>query len=312
MRLQLRKPTIYTLSAAVSLAMLPLSAATHDCRLVPDSIRVDGVLDEPAWKQIDTLTLLRNNDPAGGTPGVATKVLVAWGKTNLYVAMIAGTRDIKGLVTQHDGAIYDEDALEMFLDPDGDSKNYLELEWNCLNTSYDETWASPRNGPDLAWAPIGMKNAVKVHGTANKSSDTDTGWVVEIAIPWSAVQPYSKAALPPKVGDKLPLNFYRIDHSGGAEELIAWTPTGVADFHKPDKFGALVFSEAPSAVLPSHRQGQAAPGHALAQRQARIFFHATGGPPPLSSPSPSANPDLDQARNFDAGGRESALRPIPR
>jgi hypothetical protein len=248
------------LAAIVLGAVLPIAAATalnpavtHLCRPVPDSFKIDGVLDEPQWKGLDTLRLMLNNAPAGGKPSVETKVLTAWSQTCLYVGYIIDTHDVKGDITAHDGPLYNQDVAEMFFDPDSDSKNYLELEWNCLNTVFDQSMSSPRNGANLGWSPAGMENAVKVHGTANKSSDTDSGWTLEISIPWSALQPFSQiqSAFPPKAGDKLPINFYRIDHASGKEELISWSPTGAADFHLPDKFGSLIFSAQPvTSLLP--------------------------------------------------------------
>jgi|GEM_PF-4583036 len=251
---------------AGSAAFIP--SVTHACRPISDSMKIDGVLDEPGWKGLDTLRLFRNNDPAGGKPSVETKVLVAWSQTRLYIAFIALTKNVRGTETQHDGPLYDQDVVEMFIDPDGDSKDYVELEWNCLNTSLDYSFTGPRTGSNTAWSATGMLNAVKVMGTANKPSDVDTGMVVEISIPWTALKPFSKSPLPPRNGDSLPLDFYRIDYATSASgELIAWAPTGVADFHRPDKFGALVFSTQPvTAVFPAVRAPSHGPSAPLSPR----------------------------------------------
>jgi hypothetical protein len=263
LRAGFRAPALHALALFLSALSLCLpgracSAAalvpgvTHVCRPVPDSIKIDGILDEPQWKGLDTLRLALNNAPAGGMPTVETKVLVAWSRTRLYVAFIADGKNVKGTITRHDGALYDQDVVEMFIDPDGDGKDYIELEWNCLNTSLDYFFTAPRQGDNTAWTAEGMQNAVKVRGTANNASDTDTGMVAEISLPWTALKQWSKGALPPKAGDSLALNFYRINYpSPNAPELIAWSPTDAADFHRPDKFGALIFSSTPvTSVLP--------------------------------------------------------------
>jgi hypothetical protein len=248
-------------------ALVP--GVTHLCRPIPDSIKVDGILNEPQWKGLDTLRLTLNNAPAGGKPTVETKVLVAWSQTRLYVAFISDAKNVKGTITQHDGALYDQDVVEMFIDPDGDGKNYMELEWNGLNTSLDYFFTAPRQGDNTAWTAEGMQNAVKVRGTANNASDTDTGIVAEISLPWSIFKQWSKGSMPPKAGDSLALNFYRINYpSPNAAELIAWSPTGAADFHKPDKFGALIFSSTPvTSVFPmAAPRGSRAPAGALPWR----------------------------------------------
>jgi hypothetical protein len=242
-----------------ALAALPglSQTVTHACPPVSDAFVIDGKLDEAGWKGLDSLPLVMNNNPTGGKPGVATQVLAAWSKTRLYVAFVAYTRNVKATITKHDGELYTEDVVEMFIDPDGDGKNYMELEWNCLNTSLDFEFAGVRTGDNTGWAPAGMQNAVSVRGTANHTGDVDTSYTVEISIPWDALKTWSKGALPPKAGDKLPINFYRIDHPAkGVENLMAWSPTGAADFHRPDKFGQLIFSE--TAAATSHSSGAAA------------------------------------------------------
>ncbi|MDB5050350.1 MAG: hypothetical protein JWO30_3421 [Fibrobacteres bacterium] len=232
-------------------AATAIQAVTHACRPIADEIKIDGVLDEPQWQGLDTLRLMLNNAPAGGKPTVETKVLTAWSQTRLYVAYIVSAKNVKNTTTQHDAdAMYSQDVVEMFIDPDGDGKNYFELEWNCLNTSLDFFFTAPLQGQDKSWAPQGMQNAVKVHGTANNPVDVDTGMVVEISLPWAAFKQWSKGSMPPKAGDSLALNFYRINYiTPSTPELISWAPTGAADFHRPDKFGALIFSSQPVTSL---------------------------------------------------------------
>lgn len=243
--------TVFCLASLCARSAGAQTSVTHTCRPVSDAIVVDGRLDDADWRGLDSLHLLKNNDPTGGVPAVTTKVLAGWSQTRLYVAFVARTHNVKATITKHDGALYTEDVVEMFIDPDGDSKNYMELEWNCLNASLDFEFTGVRTGDNTAWAPKGMQNAVTVQGTANQSGDSDTSYTVEISIPWAALQEWSKAALPPKAGDKLPLNFYRIDHpTKSVEDLYGWSPTGAADFHRPDKFGQLIFSETALPVRP--------------------------------------------------------------
>lgn len=249
---------------------IPALGATHVCRPMPDSVKIDGILDDKGWQGLDTLRLMRNNDPAGGVPSAETKVLVGWSRTRLYVAFIADSRNIRNTVTKHDGPLYDEDVVELFLDPDGDGRNYFELEWNSLNTSLDYFFTGPMQGLDANWAPKGMQHAVKVRGTVNQPSDVDTGITLEVALPWEGFSAWSKKGLPPQAGDSLPANFYRIIYpAAGDPELISWSPTGAAAFHVPGKFGKLVFSSQPvtSLLLPAapHPSGRA-PGAGTARR----------------------------------------------
>lgn len=245
---------LFGVLAALGFFNITSEAANHTCRPMPDSVKIDGILDDKAWQGLDTLRLLRNNAPAGGAPSAETKVLVGWSNTRLYVAFIADSKNVKNTVTKHDDdGLYQQDVVELFIDPDGDGKNYFELEWNCLNTSLDFFFTDPLQGLDKAWAPKGMQSAVKVRGTANQPGDVDTGMTVEISLPWDGFSAWSKKGLPPQAGDSLPLNFYRIIYPAtGSAELISWTPTGAPSFHMPEKFGALVFASQPvTGLLPN-------------------------------------------------------------
>jgi hypothetical protein len=246
-------PSMSSTSAALALALglglwaaVPSRAqALHACRLVPDTLKVDGILDDAAWKGLDTLALVRNDAPAGGASAVRTRALLAWTPTRLLIAFIAHSRNVKGTLARRDDPLYSQDAVELFVDPGGDGKDYLELEWNCLNTVLDLRLAGPRTGQDVGWTAAGMRSAVKVLGTANNPGDVDSAWVTEISLPWSDLAPWSQGGLPPEIGDGLPLNLYRIDNPAGQpQELLAWSPTGVPDFHRPEKFGRVTFAGA--------------------------------------------------------------------
>jgi hypothetical protein len=64
------------------------------------------------------------------------------------------------------------------------------------------------------------------------------GWCAELALPLRSL-----AAELPVVGTRWRVNFCRIDRPPGVErELTAWSPTGRANFHTPERFGWLEFA----------------------------------------------------------------------
>jgi hypothetical protein len=243
----MKKPTLASLFGALIIAFCVRSSTgalpTYTCKMTKETMKIDGVLSERVWSALDTISMLEN--VKGGKPLQATKVMATWDSTNLYVAYVTKDNDIKGTITQHDGALYSEEAVELFFDADGDGKNYIELEWNCQNATLDYFFPALGNAV-TAWSAAGMKNAVKVHGTANKSSDVDTGMVVEISIPWKALDTGSTIRLPPKKGDQLRINFFRIDQRANVatQDLSAFSPTMSGTFHDPSKFGILSMSTA--------------------------------------------------------------------
>ncbi len=119
---------------------------------------------------------------------------------------------------QEDDKLWEEEVVEVFIDPDGDGRNYLELEVNPLNTVVDliivqlaPTWES-----DFDWDIAGLQTAVQTYGTVNDSLGQDEGWTVEIAIPWAAMAARINAGRP-SPGDTWRLNVCRIERKGGRE-----------------------------------------------------------------------------------------------
>lgn len=97
---------------------------------------------------------------------------------------------IWGTLKDHDDIILYNNDFELFIDPDGDTHNYCEVEMNALTTAWDLILTKPyRDGPQVidSWHIYGLKKAVKIYGTLNDPSDIDDKWTIELAIPWSVV-----------------------------------------------------------------------------------------------------------------------------
>jgi len=212
-------------------------------------ITVDGALQEAAWENALQLTL--RDVVTGAATAWPTTVRVLWDTAFLYVAFTTTDRTLANTMAGHDQALYQQDVVELFIDPDGDGYYYYELEWNCLNAVFDLLMAAAPGAAlppgetvraQLDWAASGSRSAVRLAGTANDSRDTDSGMTVEIALAWAD---FARTAqpLPPRIGDTLRLNFYRIEYlAAGGAEYSAWSPTAVspAQFHVPAMFGKLV------------------------------------------------------------------------
>src|SRR4051794_1378308 len=137
---------------------------------------------------------------------------------------------VVGTQTKRDGPLWEEEVAEVFLDPVGDLESYFEFEVNPLNTVLDLVARKNRSGytKDFRWQCQGWRTAVR---------RTSTGWCAEMAFPFASV-----ASERPKEGSRWRINFCRIDRPPGIDrELSAWSPTGRASFHTPERFGFLEF-----------------------------------------------------------------------
>ena len=166
-------------------------------------------------------------------------------------------QDIWGTIRERDGNIYNEEVVEVFLDPDCDLRTYIELEVSPLNTLFDAFVVNGKShGQGMHvlrdWDSETLQHAVSVDGAAKmtapadrgaSTSTPDTSWSCEIAIPFKDL--LTAPNIPPKVGDVWRMNLYRIDRgkTEAEDEYTAWSPTQKIDYHRPQHFGSLRFVE---------------------------------------------------------------------
>ena len=161
--------------------------AVYDVRMATTAPIIDGKLDDTAWADADWTTPFV--DLAGRADHPVrheTRCKLLWDPDNLYIAADLETPDVWSTMTQHDAPLFREDAFEVFVDPDGDGKNYCELELNAQNANWDLKLTKPYadgGKADSAFELVGMKSAVFIDGTLNDHSDVDRGWSIELAIP---------------------------------------------------------------------------------------------------------------------------------
>src|SRR5262249_7710511 len=158
------------------------------CYRAGSPITVDGRLDDAAWEAApwseDYVDMEGDKKPR---PRYRTRMKMLWDNACLYIAAELQEPHVWGTLTQHDSVIFHDNDFEVFLDPDGDSHLYAELELNTLNTTWDLLLTKPyKDGGKAidAWEIQGLRTAVHVDGTLNDPRDTDRGWSVEIRWPW--------------------------------------------------------------------------------------------------------------------------------
>jgi hypothetical protein len=200
---------------------------------------IDGVLNDAAWERAAPITLVNSLD---GSPGrVRTTAKLLWDEKYLYVSFDCEDPDVWATFTKRDDPLYTQEAVEIFIDADGDGRTYNEIEVNAANTLFDAYFPARRQGMDLSWDSQAL-TAVTVQGTLNDASDKDEGWRVEMRIPIDrlAAVPH----VPPRIGDRWRFNLYRLEQHGRREvEGLAFSPPRVGDFHALNRFAWLVFED---------------------------------------------------------------------
>ena len=266
------------------LMMLPLFAADPNgplpaprgyvCFKADKAPVIDGKLDDEAWKAAqwseDFVDIEGSKKPK---PRFRTRMKMLWDDKALYIAAELEEPHLWGNITEHDAVIFHDPDFEVFLDPDGDNHLYAELELNAKNTTWDLLLSKPYKDGGKAingWEIVGLKTAVALNGTLNNPRDTDTGWSVEIAWPWEGIKELSNVPVPPKDGDRMRINFSRVEWDttiengkyvkvkNRPEHNWVWSPQGVIDMHRPERWGYLQFSTKTNgsvAYIPDAAQG---------------------------------------------------------
>lgn len=226
-----------------------------------DSIKIDGIPNEKSWK------LAEFSDDFIDIEGIKkpefqTNFKMLWDEKYLYFFARLEEPNVWATLKQCDTVIFYNNDFEIFIDPDGDTHNYIEFEMNALNTVWDLFIVKPyREGAPVLdnWDIIRLKSAVKVNGSINNPNDADEGWTAEIAFPWQSILEASPTNKIPE--DKFwRINFSRVnwdfqlnnkgysrkkDSVGNylPEHNWVWSPQGVVNMHEPEHWGYVYFSE---------------------------------------------------------------------
>lgn len=172
-----------------------------------------------------------------------------WDDRYLYVAFVCEDPDVFGHLVERDSHIWDEgECVEIFIDPDSDQKDFLEFEFNALATILDlQDYKAYDTNFD--WNMTDIKVATSIDGTINDNSDTDTGWICEIALSFEEMAFCAPTKnFPPQNDDVWRLDLFRYQTNQSnldKHELTAWNPTITGGFHNAAKYGYVIFSTDP-------------------------------------------------------------------
>ncbi|MEI6050236.1 MAG: carbohydrate-binding family 9-like protein [Bacteroidota bacterium] len=237
---------------------------SYVCYRSATPVTPDGVLDEKAWGAAPwTDYFLDIEGSVKPAPRLKTRAKLLWDETNLYIAAELEEPHVWGRLKQRDTVVFYDNDFEVFIDPDGDTHAYYELEVNALGTAWDLLLLKPYRdgGPAVTgWDIAGLKVGTHIDGTINNPRDIDNGWTVEIQIPLSSLKECAKGGRLPKAGDQWRIGFSRVEWRTLIENGIykkeinpqtgrpfpednwVWSPQGLINMHMPEMWGFLQFS----------------------------------------------------------------------
>ncbi len=231
-----------------------------------DEIHVDGKLNERSWKNADwTENHVHIVFEGYKNPNLNSRSKMVWDDENIYFAGFIEEPNIYAHLIKNDTIVCRDSDYEIFIDVDGDARNYVEIEFNAIGTVWDimynkelDKGAMP-NGfgwipESKPWDVKGMKLAVRTDGTVNYPLDKDEGWYYECSIPWSTLQELSLTGEKlNQNGSSIRLNFSRVQFNIREDWPIEdWTPVKNVDWlwspeltyraHAIETFGRVIMS----------------------------------------------------------------------
>ena len=248
---------------------IPLSYKIYQTK---DALKMDGILNESSWKAATwSAPFVDIEGDKKPLPRYNTRFKMLWDKHNLYIAAELEEPHIWSYLSQRDTIVYHDNDFEVFIDPDGDSHNYFEIEVNALKNVFDLFMKRPyRNGgrASFNWNVENLAVGVHIDGTLNRPIDRDKKWVVEMEIPFKSLSLGDTSQVPVH-NSVWRLNFSRVewdteiinnryvkkkDAKTGKplpEHNWVWSPQGVINMHYPERWGYVQFIENPPAKVVS-------------------------------------------------------------
>ncbi len=185
------------------------------------SIKLDGIISESAWEKAPWQGNFTRLD---GTPAVEpTRFKVLTGKRGLFFAFEATDSSIKDEKKNHDGPIWFDDCIEIFILPepepaaDSNIREYKHFMFNPSGVRFEQAVKGGVGNPvwNVPWKTAAVK--------------TPKGFNAEVFIPYYALAPFSGA-------NSWRFNIGR-ENRGKVSELSIWSPAD--KFQDTEKFGYL-------------------------------------------------------------------------
>lgn len=194
---------------------------------------IDGVVSSGEWAGAARVTGF-NNVPGGKVSSHQPHLMIKDDGSKIYFCFQSqlNGKILKAENVGHDANIWDDDSIEIFLDPTPDTEDFFQVIINSRGVVFDQHSEPGRNHQERKkWDCSGIEIASK----------QDNGiWTTEIAMPYSAF-----SENPPGNAKKWLLNFCESRHGTGLFSLA-----GVMDsYSEKEAWGGLVFSGSKTATV---------------------------------------------------------------
>ena len=198
---------------------------------------IDGNLSEIVWQTAAHLSPFQNADGTEA-PSNSTETFLMWDAENFYVGVKASLSD--ALLpyisqTQQDSPIWEDECIEILIDPNSKTDVYYHLVINPISAYFDQQVNTPGE-PSFQFAPHDVqvtldRKTMQTTFNADSAWDShakiatqinDSFWSLEVAFPRKILEsaPETDPASPLSFGNRWLFNVHRKMHSSNMKSLI--------------------------------------------------------------------------------------------
>ncbi len=194
-------------------------------------VKVDGIVQQDEWPLADSIVVFDDSLRIPNRISIRSQ----WDTAFLYLLFEARDSNLQARQTVRDHPqLAKDDIIEFLLDTNDDHQacwdaNDIIYHINLFGQTKDDR-GNDSCRSDASWNGDALI-AVVTHGTVNQPGDIDTGYTVEVAIPWKEV------AREPTPGLVIGANF------GGQSDAVFYDWVDAWPFRQPFKFGTLTLTK---------------------------------------------------------------------
>lgn len=197
-------------------------------------ISVDGLLNESIYQNLDKYYL--SNSLTGQevtNSNYQTYFTIFHNSQSLLMSFTAFDQDIYSHYKNRDDHLWKEECIEIFIDTDRNSQDYVEIELSPAGVLFDSFIINPDKIDVEKTSQFNLSTiqyAVAVSGSLNDSTDIDVKWNAELSIDLKELDNKFNAE-----NSIWKMNMFRINKDNATEKYLSYSPT-FGKFHKPEKF----------------------------------------------------------------------------
>lgn len=202
-----------------------------------NAIKIDGRQREIEWRKYNKkkIIVLKPFAVPSGQKRQKTYLRYGWDNRNLYLMFACEESSMNKIKTEKrrfdDKYIYQDDEIEIFLDPSNKRKGCYQILVNPSASFADIKYIG--NKSDKSWKSNAKIKVFKYNPKNHKGA-----WYVEMAIPFASL------GGEPSAGDKWAVNFCRSRRAETPNQISSWSRHIKDKFNQPEWFGTMTFEGA--------------------------------------------------------------------